>query len=930
MNRKKALIHLSDIHFRLNWDEDQGLVLEGFFKDLAKQMQLLVGSDIYMVFSGDVVYAGGEKNLYDIFFKQFDSELNKLGIPKSKRICVPGNHDVSVNHINEFKVEHEGIISQKLNEKDFNDYISREPKILIEKFNNYKIFETQFAEFGTCNNILAGTGWEIGDDIGVYCFNSATLSSGGYNNFDDKGKLSIDTRNLQKWILESKTNVKILVMHHSLEWLTEWAKIELKKILRTKFSLCLSGHIHEQEIFHSINKDCALVECSAPPILTNKQGNLGYAIISLSNVGVHEIQYRQWTKRNSFVTGVNFSDTDDGKVVINKKEDTTSSGFKDTLTKILNDRLNDALRSFSSQPIVWVEPVLSKTNDISRNADDNLNNRVIISEFISKPSSTIIKAPPQFGLTSLAHFLAKEAWHNKSAIWLFIDSNNIKWHSVDKAVKKELEILGVELKNVECIILDSWTNFEKDSIKILKNLSDLYKDKHLIVMQTIDDSKFISEPANENISRNFEVMHLLALPRDHIRRVVSIYNNEKHIGDEDAILSKVVSDLEVLNIHRTPLNCLTLLKVSEKYFDESPVNRTKMLEMVLFLLFNMDGIPTYKSRPDLKDCEYVLGRFCEKMIRSGNYYFSREEFLKELKSFCVEKLIDLEVDVVFDVLFLNNIIIKRGITYSFRFAYWIFYFAAQRMHHDQIFADYILKEKRYTSFPEIIEFYTGIDRRREDALKILLNDLKDTCDTVRERVGLPDEMNPYRLAQWLPTPESIENMQNELSDNVLNSRLPDIVKDQFADRRYNQFKPYDQNIHTVFHEYLLLVLSQTIKASSRALRNSDYVNPELKRKMLTEILRSWDQILKVLLALTPLLAMEGQAAYGGTMFVLEGNFGDKLEDRVTAILDALPYNIVKWYEHDLFSHKLGPLFFDQLSIDQSELKKHLLNIITNF
>jgi hypothetical protein len=48
--------------------------------------------------------------------------------------------------------------------------------------------------------------------------------------------------------------------------------------------------------------------------LTNKKDNLGYALITLSELGVQDIEYRQWTKNNNFVTGVSFSDTDDGKI----------------------------------------------------------------------------------------------------------------------------------------------------------------------------------------------------------------------------------------------------------------------------------------------------------------------------------------------------------------------------------------------------------------------------------------------------------------------------------------------------------------------------------------------------------------------------------------------------------------------------------------
>lgn len=926
----KKIIHLSDLHFRNNWEEDQGIVLAKFFKDLAKQIQNFDSSNVYLAFSGDVVLAGGNPELYETFLNQFDAELNKLKIPKNQRICIPGNHDVSVDYISENAIEHEGVLKQDLDERLFNDFISKTPVIFLKKFTNYKNFEPKFADYGITNHVLSGTGWLIEENIGIYCLNTAVCSSGGLNEIKDKERLAIDTRSLQKWILECKAKTKILIMHHPIEWLTKWAQEELKKILRNDFSLCLYGHSHDQDFFHSINKDLSLIECSAPPLLTNKKDSLGYAIISISEKGVLEIQYRQWTQNNSFVTGVNFSNTDDGKILTNEELVLKKDILNDKIDEIHSKRLDNALRSFSSQPIIWVDPLLSKTNEISRNIEDDTDTIIPIQELILNPRSNIIKAPPQFGLTCLAHYLVKKSWDYDSSFWLYLDSHNIKSsHRLDQAIKKELSIFGIDEQQVKCIILDSWTDIEKDSFKVLKKLSDSYKDIRIIVMQTITDSQFFMESNQEKIDREFDGLHLLALPRGQIRKVVCAYNEEKHLGDEDALITKVVSDLEVLNIHRTPMNCLTLLKVSEKYFDESPVNRTKLLEMVLFVLFNMDAIPTYKARPDLKDCEFVLGRFCEKMIRENTYRFSREDFLKEITFYCSEKLIELEVDVVFDVLYVNNIIVKYGIHYAFRFTYWIYYFAAHRMYQDENFANYILHEQRYANFPVIIEFYTGIDRRRDNALKILTKDIKHTCDKVQEKVGLPDGMNPYKLAVWKSTEQAIEQMKKDIADNVLNSNLPDLVKDQYADRGYDRIKPYDQNIHNIFKEFSLVILSQTIKAASRALRNSDYVDPEIKREILKQIVRSWEQILKVTISLTPILAAVGLANFEGAAFLLVGNFGsagDSIEERINTILATLPRNIVEWYKDDLFSHKMGPLLLDQLATEDSELKKHLLVI----
>ena len=534
----------------------------------------------------------------------------------------------------------------------------------------------------------------------------------------------------------------------------------------------------------------------------------------------------------------------------NKQETNTINLY--SLKIILKKRLDDSLCMFDDQPIFWEERILSKTNEISQNPDDNNDNCIDIDEIIENPQSYVISAPPRFGLTCLAHYFVLTAWE-KNKFWVYLDSQNEKSHKIQKSVEKEIRNFGKNISDVECIILDSWNTYDNDSLKKLKNLSDLYNKIPIIVMQTIDDSKFITEK-NESIiiNREFAQLHLLAMTRRQMRNVVSKYNTAKKIADENTLLTKVASDLEVLNIHRTPENCLTLLKVAEKHFDETPVNRTKLLEMVLFVLFDIGEIPTYKEKPDVKDCEYVLGRFCENIIRNDKYEFTKDYFISELRKFCLDKLIDLEIDVVFDILFINNIIVRKDNALIFRSSFWIFYFAAKRMHIDKNFSDYIFNSKKYLSSPEIIEFYTGIDRNRSDALLILKDDIKQTCDLVFNKVGIPDDINPFIHILWNPKKEHIEKMQEEISESVLNSRLPDEVKDKFADRSYNQIKPYDQTIviQSIFEKYSLYRLIQEIKATSRALRNSDYADPTLKKELLDEILRSWLQLSKDIICIS--------------------------------------------------------------------------------
>lgn len=256
-----------------------------------------------------------------------------------------------------------------------------------------------------------------------------------------------------------------------------------------------------------------------------------------------------------------------------------------------------------------------------------------------------------------------------------------------------------------------------------------------------------------------------------------------------------------------------------------------MLEDVLYVLFEFTEIPKYSRMPDVKDCQFILGCFCEILIWENRTTFRKDEFIKRSIEESEKNLIDIDIDVVFQILFENNIIAQQDNLYTFKSAFWLLYFCARRMNNSSDFADYIFKSKKHLDYPEIIEFYTGIDRNKADALNVLSDDIRCTCNNVFQRLDIPDKFNPYRLAVWKPTEENILIIQQEISDKVMTSNLPDIIKDKYNDQGYNQITPYNQTIslHDFFEEYDLYNLIQEIKSSSRALRNSDYANADVKK-----------------------------------------------------------------------------------------------------
>ncbi len=247
------------------------------------------------------------------------------------------------------------------------------------------------------------------------------------------------------------------------------------------------------------------------------------------------------------------------------------------------------------------------------------------------------------------------------------------------------------------------------------------------------------------------------------------------------------------------------------------------------------------------------------------------------------------------------------------------------MYSNDDFAHYIFENKSYISFPEIVEFYRGIARDIDDILVMLTKDLNDAIITVDQKVGLPKDMNPFDVIKWRPTDESILKVKSEIGDGVNRSKLPKEIKDNYADRGYDYSKPYNQTVQKIMEEYSLSILIHKIRASSVALRNSDYASPESKKNLLKEIMKAWEELSKVLIALTPILANNGAAVFDGAGFILAGNsWGDTFEQRLNKIVQCNPTNVICFFKDYLSSNKMGPLLYEMFKNEERALPKHEL------
>lgn len=589
----------------------------------------------------------------------------------------------------------------------------------------------------------------------------------------------------------------------------------------------------------------------------------------------------------------------------------------------LETELRQALSTYSNQNVVWIDRKLAERNDFPDSLAELHDTGKSVDIVLEDDASYVIQAPQQFGLTCLAYFLRAQAWRKKLA-WLYVDASTVKLRNLEDIIAAERKRFGGA--KITGVIIDSWTPDVLNAQKIFEQITQQVPNGKIIVMQSVFERIRLLQMPQIKIDRVFKVVHLLPLAKNDMRKAVCACGN-KFSDDEDSMLNKIASNMEVLNIHRTPLNCWTLLKVAEGNADIGPVNRTEMLERVLFVLFNLSELPTYTSKPDVRDCERLMGGFCEALMRSGKTDFEEDAFRKYAREYVAKSYTDVDVSALWTILAENKIVVRvYGRSFRFGALFWMLFFAAKQMEIEPSFKEYVLKEKWYAQYPEIIEFYTGFGRNKSDILKLLDDDLLSTLNDMSSKLGFPKSFNPLNALSWKSADNDAEMMQKEICRAVEKSRVPSEIKDSYSDKSYNFSRPYDQSIHKYVEGASFYQFIHQLKALSRALRNSDYANPEYRLQILQHIISGWAEIARVMFFLTPDLVKLGRGFFEGYGFYLDedfkkGNPSDR--ELFVRVLQACPHNVIWMMKDDLASSRQAPLLYKWSDGEASDFLRHL-------
>jgi predicted MPP superfamily phosphohydrolase len=245
------LLHLTDFHWIAKTAEDQKLVTRKLLEDVhSLTVDRKVG---VIVFSGDLVCKGGQADDFQHAKNHLlDPIRDALALTDNDIVNCPGNHDVdraaATVPFLETGVAAELINNDALN-THFDDFVStpidKDPSCV--RLANYFSFMRRYyaanlsvdTNYYSCfiRSTLAG-------NIGFAAINSAWRSTGVGE--AEKCKLLVPERAVDKAADHlSKCILKILVVHHPLDWLAPWNVKAVSIPLFSHFDLVLFGHVHE-------------------------------------------------------------------------------------------------------------------------------------------------------------------------------------------------------------------------------------------------------------------------------------------------------------------------------------------------------------------------------------------------------------------------------------------------------------------------------------------------------------------------------------------------------------------------------------------------------------------------------------------------------------------------------------------------------------
>ena len=875
------IIHLTDFHLTpknlKDWNE---YVREPLLEKLS---WLHKNKEIdFIAFTGDLLDRGGKDykdaaEAFGIFKKEVILPIvERIGLPITKFIIIPGNHDV-VRSLDE-EWEEIGSKTYFLHRENISKYVTKAIKDHnfngMKRIEPYKKFEA--ALYGDADSAVSlsifGSSFKYsinGISVGVCALNSSWRC---YSN-DDSGNLLIgEDQLIANTYFVKDCEIKVALVHHPLDGLSAVERSTITNHIYKEFDILLTGHTHDTVTSVATGFTGSVFVNVAPSGINEIRSDSrtfanGFTVIDFDKKksSIDCIYWRYNHDKKSFVLNTDASIEINGTShyeIPDKQTSKKTSLLNTLLDNIKEDHFPEMNEhSIGSRVLTgsgcikeaFIMPPIDQGS--AGTEDDQINDAFNITQIVQYKHNLMFFGSPESGKTVLLYRLIREyvdEFEFLRKIPVYIDFEEIRNKEFITLIKEYLRCGGDDVKE---LIKDNQIVILIDNLQYNKNGSNKEQINRLHRFEMENQEIQIIAAAEHDIigilpsdyvelSRipflNFFIRNLRS---QEIKSLMKVWLPEQDDLKENERLDKMVSTFNSYSLPSTAMSVSLFLWCTENS-ERKPINNAVLMEIYIeIILEKLNKENIYRGTFDFTNKIQLLAKIAHEMLLVNEFSYSviYSKFVNIIEEYLISVGFNHDPKVIIDYLLERKLFIKfQGNRIKFTYSCFFHFFIGKRMEYSPDFRDYVLDESRYFEFYKEIDYYTGLVRSDKTTFKLILSRFEDAFKPTDDVLNKVPDIDSY----FTPKPK-VELSEEKAADQepiIRNIELDQVVakrpSDHMLDNYYNRRLSQIANPSIIVQKNQKLTLERVLIIMANTLRNSEGVEDiKLKRQAYNSLIK---------------------------------------------------------------------------------------------
>ncbi len=866
------IVHISDLHITNNADHQR--TVDALCRDLSsishnKKIDLVLCS-------GDIANRGDTSSAaVDSQEKVIRTIIESAGA-EVQFLCCPGNHDINLK-------AREDVYESVFNSIESSEGANKLVENLINKGNDsiwghlvgYVTLARKLDSSAYKENILFTT--KVVDvnglQVGIASLNSSWRTTGGGDK--DRNKLYVGERQVELALKNIQScDIKIALMHHTLDWLAPEEKNKIQRLLATNFDALLCGHNHNNNAGHTTSTLGNLLISNTGCIYEHREHFNGYSVIDVQYEDNRwKIEAREYySQRNEFDISPRFAKDGVCEFNIVQSGNSSKSVISSTAINAALDRANSKLLSFSASDVapkhissIFVEPPLARISEKNLAASEGMD-KGGTDQFVSLHSLSQEKVDVLFigkresGKSTLLNHIAVNCFmefHGSARVGFLIDISLLNKLTVASILSQAIEFIGNEITKKELInilvggealvIFDGFNIHSPNHRKLVNEFCEEYPAPRYILAtseEVQDDLTIEQLPA---LNKKATPIYIHSFKSRQTKELVRKWFGEHDQGAEEK-LTLVKKLLSRLNVPQTPFLVSILLWVIEQQPSAKLINQASAVEALVTGLLEKFTESRSRSSYDSNIQAHFLSELSTSMDNLGSEWVGSNEFEVFVTTYFSKRGLAVPSRGFTEELLRKGLLYENNNRIAFKFDCFRAFFLAKRLAENSDALAAVLTPANISKYSSELDLLTGLHRARKE---ILLS-ARASC---KELLGTSGFDVDIKLFEEQGVEKGLFNREETLTrieDDFINSPTDDDNRARMIEKVESPSKASIDHDHARQRHPIspsassstLMQFVSALKTYSNILRNSELIDDvELKRACLHDVLGLWSKVI---------------------------------------------------------------------------------------